>query len=193
MIIWLNGTFGAGKTAAAAELTGLLPGTRPFDPEWVGYMLRANLADQEFSDFQQLPPWRTLVPVVMAEVARLTGQHLIAAQTVLVAEYWHELRAGLDRQSLEVCHVLLHADQEVLAERIRADMADRGALQWRLDHLSEFAAARPWLEAAADVVIDTTLLSVAEVAGRIADAVRPAMADPSASRHAQEPQIGHFR
>jgi hypothetical protein len=68
VIIWLNGTFGAGKTSAAVELAGILPGARQFDPEWVGYMLRANLADQNFTDFQQLPSWRTLVPVVMADV-----------------------------------------------------------------------------------------------------------------------------
>jgi hypothetical protein len=45
VIIWLNGTFGAGKTATAAKLLPLAPGARLFDPETVGYMLRANLAD----------------------------------------------------------------------------------------------------------------------------------------------------
>ncbi|WP_228834433.1 AAA family ATPase [Nocardia abscessus] len=33
MIIWLNGTFGAGKTTTAGELTALLPGSRIFDTE----------------------------------------------------------------------------------------------------------------------------------------------------------------
>jgi len=175
VIIWLNGAFGAGKTSTAAELAGMLPGARQFDPEWVGYMLRANLADQDFTDFQQLPPWRTLVPVVMAEVARLTGQHLITVQTVLVETYWRELRAGLDAHSLEVFHVLLHADPAVLAARIRTDQADPGACQWRLDHLEQFAAARPWLEAAADLVVDSTALSVAEAARMVADAALPLM------------------
>ncbi len=45
-----------------------------------------NLADHEFTNFQHLPPWRTLVPVVADEVARVTGQGLVAVQTVL-----HEL------------------------------------------------------------------------------------------------------
>ena len=40
MIIWLNGTFGAGKTATAKEQLPLVPDTRLFDPETVGYMLR---------------------------------------------------------------------------------------------------------------------------------------------------------
>jgi hypothetical protein len=42
VIIWLNGTFGAGKTTTAAELLTLLPGSRLFDPETVGFMLRPN-------------------------------------------------------------------------------------------------------------------------------------------------------
>ena len=168
MIIWLNGTFGAGKTSTAAELAGILPGVRQFDPEWVGYMLKANLSDLEFTDFQQLPPWRTLVPTVMAEVVALTGQDLIAVQTVLVESYWRELQAGLGRLSLDVFHVLLDADPEVLAQRIRADEAERAALEWRLDHLSEFAAARPWLAADADLIVDSTAKSIAEVAKLIA-------------------------
>jgi hypothetical protein len=173
VIIWLNGAFGGGKTSTAAELAGSLPDARQFDPEWVGYMLRANLADQEFTDFQQLRPWRALVPAVMHEVTELTGQHLIAVQTVLVEEYWREIRAGLDARSLEVFHVLLHADPAVLASRIAADQADPGARRWRLDHIGVFEAAMPWLEGAADLVIDSTARSVAEVAGVITDAVLP--------------------
>ena len=45
-------------------------------------MLKANLADQDFTDFQQLPAWRTLVPVVMVEVAALTGQHRARGEPV---------------------------------------------------------------------------------------------------------------
>ena len=57
-----------------------MPGTRLFDVEWVGYLLAENLSDHDSSDFQQLPPWRTLVPVVTNEVANYTGQHLVATQ-----------------------------------------------------------------------------------------------------------------
>ena len=82
MIVWLNGTFGAGKTATGPELLPLVPGARLFDPETVGYMLRPNLADHPVSDFQDWPPWRPLVVATATELARYTGEHLIAAQTV---------------------------------------------------------------------------------------------------------------
>jgi hypothetical protein len=55
VIVWLNGTFGAGKTATAAALVPLIHRARLFDPETVGYMLRPNLADHPVSDFRRHP------------------------------------------------------------------------------------------------------------------------------------------
>ena len=53
-----------------------------FDPD-VGYMLQPNLADHPVSDFQHWLPWRRLVVATATELARFTGQHLIAPRTVL--------------------------------------------------------------------------------------------------------------
>jgi hypothetical protein len=95
VIVWLNGTFGASKTATAAELLPLVPDARLFDPETVGYMLQLNLADHPVSDFQDWPPWRALVVAAASELARYTGQHLIAPQTVLSRDYLAQVFAGL--------------------------------------------------------------------------------------------------
>jgi hypothetical protein len=95
VIIWLNGTFGSGKTSTAAELRLLVPSSRVFDPETVGYMLQPNLADLPVPDFQHWPPWRPLVVATAAELARFTGQHLIAPQTILVRAYLEQIFAGL--------------------------------------------------------------------------------------------------
>jgi hypothetical protein len=96
VIIWLNGAFGAGKTTTARRLVGRLEGIRHFDPELVGYLLRATSDDHEFTDFQDLVPWRELVPVFTERIAACTGQHLIALQTVLREGYWRELTAGFE-------------------------------------------------------------------------------------------------
>ena len=168
MIIWLNGTFGAGKTTTARQLVRRLPNARHFDPEQVGYLLVTVLDDHEFKDFQDLPPWRELVPVFTEKIASFTGQHLIAVQTVLREGYWHELTQGFERTALDIFHVLLHVDSDVLAERIKADQVDAKACQWRLDHISDYEKSRPWLESAADLVVDATNLPVADVAERIA-------------------------
>ena len=168
VIIWLNGTFGAGKTTTAKHLAGRLENARLFDAELVGYLLMAALEDHEFHDFQDLPPWRELVPVVTEKIADFTGQHLIATQTVLNEAYWTELDQGFKKTSLDIFHVLLHVDSPVLAARIKADELDPTACQWRLDHIADYERSRSWMEAAADIVIDSTDLPADHVAERVA-------------------------
>jgi hypothetical protein len=168
VIIWLNGTFGAGKTTTAAELVTIVPSSRLFDPETVGFMLRYNLADRRVGDFQHWPPWRTLVAATAAELTRYTGQHLIAPQTVLTRAYLEEIFASLRAAKLAVFHVLLDADEAVLRRRIENSAEAR---QWRLDHLVPYRAARSWLAEAADLVVDTGALGPASVARVIGEAL----------------------
>lgn len=168
MIIWLNGTFGAGKTTTAAELLPLVPGARLFDPETVGYMLIPNLADHPVTDFQHWPPWRSLVVATVVELTRYTGEHLIAVQTVLNRDYLAEIFAGLRAAGLPVFHVLLDADDEALRRRVEGSDEAR---QWRLDHLAGYREARPWLCEHADQVVDTTAISASESARHIAGAL----------------------
>ncbi len=158
MIIWINGTFGVGKTTTSTGLVERVPTLRLFDPEWVGYMLQSNLRDLAFDDFQELAAWRALVPVVAHQIIGLTGQDLVAVQTVLVEDYWRELRAGIDAHGHALFHVVLDADPESIRQRATDDQVDPGALQWRLDHVPTYLGARSWLLDAADLVIDTTSL-----------------------------------
>ena len=179
MIIWLNGTFGAGKTTTAAELVTLIPDSRLFDPETVGYMLRSNLADQWPGDFQHWPPWRSLVASTLTELTAYTGQHLIAPQTVMRKPYLEEITTALGAAELEVFHVLLDVQEPVLRNRIEASQE---AVEWRQEHVAEYQAARPWLLDAADLIVDTTRLSPADAAQRIARALpRLLPAEPTRS------------
>jgi hypothetical protein len=168
MIIWLNGAFGAGKTATATELLPLVPNTRLFDPETVGYMLRPHLTDHPVSDFQDWPPWRPLVVATATELSRYTGQHLIAPQTILTQPYLTEIATSLHTARLTLFHVLLDADDDTVRRRIeRSDEAR----QWRLDHLDMYRAARPWMREQADLVVDTTALRAVEAAHLVAEAL----------------------
>jgi chloramphenicol 3-O-phosphotransferase len=168
VIVWLNGAFGAGKTATATELLPLVPGARAFDPETVGYLLRLHLADRPVPDFQDWPPWRSLVVATATELARYTGGHLIAPQTILNRDYLAEIFTGLRGSGLAVFHVLLDASEPALRRRIEASEEAR---QWRLDHLAGYRRARPWLCQDADFVLDTAPLTPAQVARRITGAL----------------------
>ena len=41
-LVWLNGTFGVGKSTTAELIVQLDLRWRAFDPEWVGFLMRAS-------------------------------------------------------------------------------------------------------------------------------------------------------
>ncbi|MFH9200136.1 AAA family ATPase [Streptomyces anulatus] len=167
MIIWLNGTFGAGKTTTAKEVTSLLPDSRLFDTEKVGEMLWHVLGVPD-RDFQDFPPWRGLVVETARQVLDHVGGTLVVTQTVLVESYWQEIHDGLTRAGIPVHHVLLHTDRDTLVERIETDSKPEsaGARQWRLDHLTGYERALPWLRREAREIDTTDVLP-----SRVAEAV----------------------
>lgn len=175
-MIWINGTFGVGKTTAGTALVERHPALRHFDPEVVGYMLAHSLKDQAFTDFQDLPAWRALVPATAVAIRRQTGQHLVAVQTVLRQEYWGELQETFSGLGERIFHVVLDADEASLRHRIENDQLELTGRPWRLDHLAEYAAARDWMTSGADLVIDTSRLTAQDVAARIAGAIPPELA-----------------
>ncbi|MFF2845993.1 AAA family ATPase [Streptomyces sp. NPDC058001] len=164
MILWLNGTFGAGKTTTAKELTSRIPDSRLFDAEKVGEMLWHVLGVPD-RDFQDFPPWRGLVVETARQVLDHVGGTLVVTQTVLVEQYWREIRDGLAEAGIPVQHFLLDTDHETLVERINTDTEPESinARQWRLDHLADYREALPWLRAEAQVV-DTTDVPPSRVA-----------------------------
>jgi hypothetical protein len=167
MIVWLNGTFGVGKTTTSKKLTALLPGARIFDSESVGSMLQPVLTDIPVRDFQDHPPWRTLVVQTATQLLRYVGGILVVPQSVLVRSYWAELAAGLAEAGVPVRHFVLHADPAELTRRIEHDSQEAGARQWRLDHIADYTAALPWLREEGRVV-DTAGVTPEDVARQIA-------------------------
>lgn len=166
MIIWLNGAFGAGKTTTARELTHQLAKSRIFDSEQVGFMLR-HVLSEPVEDFQDWPPWRSLVTHTAIEVLRYVEGTLVIPQTLLVQSYAQEIFQAFADAGITVRHYLLHVRQDELARRIEHDRVERRALGWRMDHLSQYRAALSWLRESAEC-LDTTHLSAQEVARDIA-------------------------
>ncbi|MFI7027601.1 AAA family ATPase [Microbispora rosea] len=170
MIVWLNGTFGVGKTTTSAELVRLIPEAHFFDPEQVGIMLRHATGLPKVEDFQDWALWRTLVVETVTRLAGQLGGVLVLAQTVLAEDYWQEIRAGLETAGIPLHHFVLHADRATLVRRIEGD--PQLPPSWRLDHLTAYQDALPWLSREARI-IDTTHLPPTEVAAHIAAAVTP--------------------
>jgi AAA domain len=171
VIVWINGTHGAGKTTTSQLVQRLLPQSRVFDAEKVGETLMDITPGLPATDnFQHWPPWRQLVVETARRVLDYTGGTLVMPMTVLVEQYWREISVGLARHAIEVRHFVLHADQATLRARIAGEHPVPSP--FRLGYLEPYAeAARTWLHGEAEVV-DTTHLTPAQAAARIAEAVR---------------------
>jgi hypothetical protein len=169
MIVWLNGTHGAGKTTTSAIVQQLIPDSRVFDAEKVGETLMDITPGLPATDnFQHWPPWRPLVVETARRVLDFTGGILVIPMTVLVEQYWREISTGF---ALPVRHFVLHADQDTLRGRIAGDTVIGPNSPFRLQYLEPYAeAAHTWLHGEAEVV-DTTHLTPAQAALQIAEAV----------------------
>jgi len=171
MIVWLNGTHGAGKTTTSALVQQLLPDARVFDAEKIGEVLMDIKPGLPATDnFQHWEPWRTLVVETARCVLEYTGGTLVMPMTVLVESYWREISDGLSGHGIPIQHFVLHADQATLRHRIQNDK-DLGPSTFRFAYLEPYAeAAHAWLHNEAEVV-DTTHISPDQAARRIADSV----------------------
>ncbi len=170
MIIWLNGTHGAGKTTTARLLQERIPDSRVLDAEKVGEVLMDIRPPLPLlDDFQHWTPWRPLVVETARRVLDYAGGTLVMPMTVLVEAYWRQISGGLAGHGIPIRHFVLHADTATLRDRIQHD-ADLGPSAFRFSRVEPYAeAARTWLHADAEVV-DTTRITPAEAADRIAAA-----------------------
>lgn len=137
MIVWLNGTHGAGKTTTSALVQQLIPDSRVFDAEKVGETLMDITPGLPATDnFQHWPPWRPLVVETARRVLDYTGGTLVMPMTVLVEQYWREISSGLAQHAIPVRHFVLHADQDALRGRIAGDTVLGPNSPFRLHTLS---------------------------------------------------------
>lgn len=169
MIIWLNGTFGVGKTTTARGVVGHLPCARIFDPEEVGYMLAQVMVHEPVDDFQDRPLWRALVVKNATGIVEYAKGTLVVPMTVLRQEYAQEIFSGLAGEKIPYLHVLLHAEEEELRRRIAESdehpgnpAASEGTRKWRYAKLEAYRDAFGWLAADAHVV-DTTFSAPEQV------------------------------
>ncbi|MGW2210907.1 NUDIX domain-containing protein [Streptomyces sp. NPDC001781] len=196
-VVWINGAFGAGKTATARELIELIPNSTLFDPELIGAALPRLLPDKrlaEVDDFQDLPIWRRLVTDTAAALLAELGGTLVVPMTLLRQEYRDEIFGGLAARRISVRHLLLTPAETILRQRIAArepspgvpDAGNRGR-QWAYDHIGPYRAAlASWLTADA-YPVDTSRLTPHQSAVRITEAVGSGAARPCEIVQTPEP------
>lgn len=120
MILWLNGSFGAGKTTVAHELQRRLGDAFVYDPENVGYFLRKNAPEVcRTEDFQDVPLWRAFNYETLKWIAGTYPGVIIAPMTLNRQQYFDEIIGRLVQDGVPVRHIILWAGRETLLKRLR--------------------------------------------------------------------------
>ena len=194
VIIWLNGSFRAGKTTLAEELHRRLPDAVVYNPEDVGLMLWKWMRPN--GDFQHLLSWRELVVATALSLRRHHADTLIVPMSLIRDAYRAEILGGLADAGEEVLHVFLEADAGVLRERLDARVdgipdnfeTSQSAREWALSRIDAamVAAAR---QPGGTLMLRSDRLTPAELADEVlarAD-LRQAHGDGKRTRQARSP------
>ena len=134
MILWINGSFGSGKTQTAYELQRRLPKAHVFDPEEAGFYIKKNLPDSlALNDFQDYGMWRQTNREMLLYLHEHYDGVVLVPMTVTNADYLSELTAGFKEADVDFHHVTLAATKETLLKRLRGRGERRGA--WVFDQV----------------------------------------------------------
>ncbi|WP_404450946.1 AAA family ATPase [Virgibacillus necropolis] len=143
MIIWINGTFGSGKTTAAYELQRRLPQAIVYDPERFGYVLMANVPkDIQKDDFQDYPLWREANFSLLKQINEEYKGIIIVPMTLTNQLYHGEIVGKLKEHGVEVKHFTLSASKLTIQKRLRKRLEGKNSwayqqIEERLNHLSK--------------------------------------------------------
>jgi len=116
MIIWINGSFGVGKTTTAELLRKELDDSIIYDPEEIGGFL-SNLFNYEKDDFQDYELWRTLNSEILMNLSS-KSQYVIVPMTITNVDYYDEIVKGLKKSGIIIKHFILCATKENIINRL---------------------------------------------------------------------------
>lgn len=167
MLLWINGTFGVGKTHVAHELHRQVPGSIVSDPELLGMGIHRMYPPELRGDFQETPWWTPTVAEILADLARRHPAPVIVPMTLADPERHESVFRTLHAAGVETRHVTLLASRDSVRRRVRARFEDPAG--WPLQHYDGNDASLRSERFATHV--DTDRMSLPEVVvevGRIA-------------------------
>lgn len=151
MIIWINGSFGAGKTTLSEALLKRLPNSIIFDPEHIGFLIHKMVPDSRKEDFQNFPMWREHVILFAQNLKQQFEKDLIIPMTLVNPEYIAEIHNSIKKIEPRFFHFFLETEESILRNRINTQVIsadpkkDQEIRQWRLDQVTRCLSAIPKL------------------------------------------------
>lgn len=175
MVVFINGSFGIGKTTVARLLAAQLPRSVIFNPEPMGVALLhlAAIGAPRKDDFQDLAAWRWLGARAI-RIARSLRNTVIVPMTFTNLAYLEEFLSSVRARGVPALHFCLTAPLAVVIARLHARQS-LGPTPWQLRRAAECCAAHSAPEFAEHVpTADRTAHEVAnEIAARIRNAAYP--------------------
>ena len=128
MIVMINGSFGVGKTTVAKLMSGSLPGSVIYDPEWVGSVLKRlpkwiKLKGSGTDDFQDIDFWRRSAVFGIRLFRRFASGPVIVPMTFSRRDYFDEVLMGIGHFDSEIRVFCLKASLATVKKRLM----ERGA------------------------------------------------------------------
>ena len=136
MIVWINGSFGSGKTTLVRELSTRWPDALVVDPEDVGLLL-GRIVPVATGDFQDLALWRRQVAELLIGLHEEYARPILVPMTLLKPDYRVEVFDALHTAGVPVRHFCLQVPAGILVQRVASrapELADR----------ARWTAARRW-------------------------------------------------
>ena len=132
MIIWINGSFGVGKTSTAELLKNKLDKSIIYDPEEIGGFL-SNLFNHEKDDFQDYELWRTLNSDILKYMCSIY-EIVIVPMTITNINYYDEIVNKLEDDGIIINHFILCASKENIINRLDSR---NNSTKWAYDQVDK--------------------------------------------------------
>jgi len=118
MIIWINGSFGVGKTTIANKLKEKINESIIYDPEKVGTFLTNTLPVKE-DDFQDYELWRAINYEILKYLSTRFDT-IIVPMTITNTQYYDEIAGKLEHDGVIIKQFILTASKETIIKRLDA-------------------------------------------------------------------------
>lgn len=116
MIIWINGSFGVGKTTIAENLKCKIENAIVYDPEKIGEFL-FNIMPEKKDDFQDYELWRILNLEILKNLSK-SYDTIIVPMTITNGSYYDEIIGNLRNNNIVVQEFILTATKSKIVERL---------------------------------------------------------------------------
>jgi RNase adaptor protein for sRNA GlmZ degradation len=166
MIIWINGSFGSGKTQTAFEINRRLENSYVYDPEHIGYFFRRNMPKEIIQgNFQDQVLWRTFNYEIIKNIYTKYSGYIIIPMTLYNKNYFEDIIGKLLKENIKIDHYILGASKETILKRLskRHERKDSWAAKQIDMCINRFNELKE-----KSIYIDTNELNINEVVETIA-------------------------